>query len=263
MNKVKKILTDYQATLVEEIKWMCDIAPMYSLENDEAQESERYFNLYYNLEERTCELQLPTYEQPIAPEEFPSIYDEELLGVEFDEEEFNRCVDTVTDSLRQYLELIEEEYVEDNDRDNIFNAFEALVAEVTGRFNTELIIPPELIREFAHEFGDDIELDGERRLPTKEDLLKYLLVLAEDYGYYSTLSLLEQDKTPAENVQKIRHYSKLSQEAFSKKYKIPKRTIENWENNTRTPPQYVLELLEKAVCMDLLWADRTWPSADK
>ena len=36
----------------------------------------------------------------------------------------------------------------------------------------------------------------------------------------------------------------LTQQALSDWLGIPKRTIENWESGKRTPPSYVLEMLE-------------------
>lgn len=39
----------------------------------------------------------------------------------------------------------------------------------------------------------------------------------------------------------------MTQEMFSARYNIPKRTIENWESGKRTPPSYVLEMLENAI----------------
>lgn len=50
----------------------------------------------------------------------------------------------------------------------------------------------------------------------------------------------------------------LSKAAFSRKYKIPVRTLEDWEAGKRVPPEYVLNLLaivvkmdkEKVVCRD-------------
>lgn len=42
----------------------------------------------------------------------------------------------------------------------------------------------------------------------------------------------------------LRTQSGMTQMAFSKKFKIPRRTIENWEYNISTPPIYVLELIE-------------------
>ena len=49
----------------------------------------------------------------------------------------------------------------------------------------------------------------------------------------------------------IRSFSGLSQQAFSEKYKIRKRTIENWEGGKRNPPEYVILLLERAVKEDI------------
>ena len=41
--------------------------------------------------------------------------------------------------------------------------------------------------------------------------------------------------------------SGLSQQAFSEKYSIPKRSIENWETGKRVPPIYLLLLLERVI----------------
>ena len=52
----------------------------------------------------------------------------------------------------------------------------------------------------------------------------------------------------------IRKMSGLTQDGFSKKYGIPKRSIENWEAASdtayREPPQYLLKLLERVVKED-------------
>lgn len=42
----------------------------------------------------------------------------------------------------------------------------------------------------------------------------------------------------------------LSKAAFARIYKIPLRTLEDWEAGKRTPPEYVLYLLERAVKYD-------------
>ena len=52
-------------------------------------------------------------------------------------------------------------------------------------------------------------------------------------------------------VKELRMLSGLSQQAFSDKYKIPKRSIENWEGGKRNPPEYVINLLERAVREDI------------
>ena len=45
------------------------------------------------------------------------------------------------------------------------------------------------------------------------------------------------------NFRKLRAISGLTQEAFVREYRIPRRTIEHWDVDERTPPPYVLELL--------------------
>lgn len=48
-------------------------------------------------------------------------------------------------------------------------------------------------------------------------------------------------------IKELRSLTGLSQKAFSDKYGIPKRTIEDWETERRTPPEYVIKLLERVV----------------
>ena len=42
-----------------------------------------------------------------------------------------------------------------------------------------------------------------------------------------------------------------TQAEFARRYGIPFRTVQNWESDVRTPPQYVLDLLESRVKADL------------
>ena len=51
-------------------------------------------------------------------------------------------------------------------------------------------------------------------------------------------------------IKEIRKRTGLSQARFGEKYNIPKRTIEDWESEKRTPPKYVAALLERAVKED-------------
>ena len=53
-------------------------------------------------------------------------------------------------------------------------------------------------------------------------------------------------------IKEIRSRLGLSLRAFGERYKIPLRTLENWEGGQRTPPDYVLDLLESKVKNDLL-----------
>jgi len=52
------------------------------------------------------------------------------------------------------------------------------------------------------------------------------------------------------DIKQIRKLTGLSQAKFGEQYGIPKRTIEDWEREIRTPPEYVVKLLERAVKED-------------
>lgn len=47
----------------------------------------------------------------------------------------------------------------------------------------------------------------------------------------------------------------LSQAEFSELYHIPKKTIQNWEQGIKLPPEYVFELLEERLKRDLIELD--------
>lgn len=51
-------------------------------------------------------------------------------------------------------------------------------------------------------------------------------------------------------VKEMRELLDMTQAEFSKKYKIPSRTLQGWELEERTPPAYVLHLLERCVLED-------------
>lgn len=51
-------------------------------------------------------------------------------------------------------------------------------------------------------------------------------------------------------VKEMRDLLGMSQKAFAEMYKIPKRTIEEWESGRRNPAPYILELLEYKVIRD-------------
>ena len=53
-------------------------------------------------------------------------------------------------------------------------------------------------------------------------------------------------------LKEIRKAMGLSLKKFSERYKIPLRTLENWEGGKNTPPDYVLELLEYKIKDDLI-----------
>ena len=53
-------------------------------------------------------------------------------------------------------------------------------------------------------------------------------------------------------VKELRELLLMSQAEFSRVTGIPKRTLENWEQGKRTPPIYVLKLLEYFVTNELM-----------
>lgn len=57
--------------------------------------------------------------------------------------------------------------------------------------------------------------------------------------------------TPSEQIRAIRAKTGLSQARFAERYGIPRRTIENWESGVRTPPPYVINLIEIAVTLEM------------
>lgn len=52
------------------------------------------------------------------------------------------------------------------------------------------------------------------------------------------------------NITEMRNYIGVSRAEFSRRYNIPIRTLESWESEVRTPPEYVKQLLERAVLED-------------
>jgi len=50
-----------------------------------------------------------------------------------------------------------------------------------------------------------------------------------------------------EKIKRIRNLTAMTQAKFSDVYKIPKRTLEDWERGINKPPEYVVNLLEKLI----------------
>lgn len=57
-------------------------------------------------------------------------------------------------------------------------------------------------------------------------------------------------KDVSQKVRKMRDSLGISRKAFGEKYNIPIRTLDNWERGETVPPNYVLQLLERAVRED-------------
>lgn len=51
--------------------------------------------------------------------------------------------------------------------------------------------------------------------------------------------------------ERIRSLLGVSRAEFSRRYNIPIRTLEDWDWGKKTPPKYVMELLERAVLQDI------------
>lgn len=54
------------------------------------------------------------------------------------------------------------------------------------------------------------------------------------------------------NIREMRTNLGDTQSEFAARYNIPFRTVQNWENGVRKPPQYILNLLESRVHADLV-----------
>lgn len=52
------------------------------------------------------------------------------------------------------------------------------------------------------------------------------------------------------NITEMRNYIGVSRAEFSRRYNIPIRTLENWESGKSKCPDYVRQLLERAVLED-------------
>lgn len=80
-------------------------------------------------------------------------------------------------------------------------------------------------------------------------LLEYEEADAEETGVMD-LDFYEVAVIEINDVKGLRMLAGLTQEAFSARYGIPKRTIEEWEGERRKAPAYVIELLKRAVFED-------------
>ncbi|MDO4962093.1 MAG: helix-turn-helix transcriptional regulator [Eubacteriales bacterium] len=54
------------------------------------------------------------------------------------------------------------------------------------------------------------------------------------------------------NIRDMRIQMGDTQSEFADRYNIPFRTIQNWENGVRKPPEYIMELLEQRIRADLI-----------
>ncbi len=65
----------------------------------------------------------------------------------------------------------------------------------------------------------------------------------------STVVITEEDTDIIARLKRMRAYSQLTQEEFAQKFEIPMRTYQKWENGDRTPPDYVVHMMERIMEM--------------
>lgn len=87
-----------------------------------------------------------------------------------------------------------------------------------------------------------------------EDETFYFRIYPSSAGFFSYQLKEDPANEPVEEsnmtISEIRELLKISRAEFSRRYNIPLRTLENWESGVRTPPDYVVSLLERVVLED-------------
>lgn len=53
-------------------------------------------------------------------------------------------------------------------------------------------------------------------------------------------------------IKELRQQTGLSQSAFAKYFEIPLRTVQDWEQGKRTPPEYLVKLMSEKLKMNKL-----------
>ena len=98
------------------------------------------------------------------------------------------------------------------------------------------------------------EIKRIKDIPIYQDDMREVNDIKEKYGLsWSQMKSLRGgvDRTEHMTLQEMRKALGDSQKAFSKRYEIPLRTLEDWEAGRRKPAPYILKLLERAVLQDL------------
>lgn len=87
-----------------------------------------------------------------------------------------------------------------------------------------------------------------------ENKTTYTRIFPSAVGFmsYKTKGSMEDDLKQKENMStmEMREHLKISRAEFSRRYNIPIRTLENWESGKSKCPDYVKQLLERAVLED-------------
>lgn len=92
---------------------------------------------------------------------------------------------------------------------------------------------------------------------SEEELEAYYQELKNGFTKSTTISDVTESvkdaiNTAANLICNLRELTGLSQQAFSDKYGIPRRTLQDWEYGRRTPPEYVIKLLKRVVEEDFV-----------
>lgn len=77
----------------------------------------------------------------------------------------------------------------------------------------------------------------------------YLQEEAEPY-MYKFYGFTKEDPSSV-SISELRSLAEISRPEFSRRYGVPIRTLEDWEAGRRTPPEYVISLLERVVKEDI------------
>lgn len=97
--------------------------------------------------------------------------------------------------------------------------------------------------------------DEALRMAKEKDCKIIAVIEEDDDGEAICIEEIEVDSEPlpmAVAVKNLRELSRSkSRAAFAREYRIPIRTLENWESGVNEPPAYVFDLLARAVVEDL------------
>lgn len=77
----------------------------------------------------------------------------------------------------------------------------------------------------------------------------YLQEEAEPYMY--KFYGFQKEVPSSVSISELRSLAGISRPEFSRRYGVPIRTLEDWEAGRRTPPEYVVSLLERVIKEDI------------
>lgn len=109
----------------------------------------------------------------------------------------------------------------------------------------------DLVKKILLETGVDLPMLMWSEMSEEELKAYYQNLRSREKCGMVASGVAESSNTVASLICNLRSLTGLSQQAFSDKYEIPKRTIEDWERGRRKPPEYVVKLLERVVKGDI------------